>query len=547
MKYNTEFLSKIAIFQMNSKIGDIQHNLNSIEKAYSHHRNKAKLIITPELSVIGYPPEDLLFSPDLPERIDTAITSLKSMTSGSKTGLLIGLPIYKNGHIYNVAILLANGQEVGRIYKHHLPNYGVFDEKRYFTPCELDSIKSIQFQGINLGIMICEDMWHKDVPAKLALQHPEIFIVINASPYDTEKHAKRLKLASNIVKKHNIPLIYANMVGGKDELLFDGQSFAILPNQTQSSINLNITLPAWKEACTMLEGSSTNTSDKIAEIYYGLILSIKDYLKKHRFEKILLGLSGGIDSALVAALCCDALGPSNVRAVMLPSQFTSRSSIEDAQSLAQNLQCHYETCDIQAIYELYLSQLKPHMKTFEAQNSVTKENLQSRIRGNILMAFSNEYNELLITTGNKSEYAVGYCTIYGDMCGGFAPLKDIYKTLVYELAKWRNTHIPDDALCNAANPIPQSILTKAPTAELKENQKDQDTLPPYEILDNVLMHLIEKTYSYQDLLARNIKPETIEHVKQLMIRSEFKRKQSPIGPKITTRSLGSKDWRYPIV
>ncbi len=531
----------IMVAQVNMTVGDIVGNIQKIKNYYlKAAKEKADLIIFPELTTIGYPPEDLLYDPHLPALQTSLLAELATITAHNHTGLLVGMPLWPSGkHIkpYNAAVLFVSGQEAGRCYKHHLPNYGVFDEQRYFESFPLESVVPLNFHNLKLGVMICEDMWFADVPAQLAEKQSDIFIVLNASPYELGKRSERLALAQRWTEVHKIPLVYANVVGGQDELVFDGASFAI-----DGKAKLCTVAPTWQEDLVTINLRNNNSSLSLppndhSDIYQAVMSGLQDYVYKNGFHKVLLGLSGGIDSAIVATIAADALGVENVRLVMLPSEFTSGASDEDAHKLLQRLPCQHHTLSITELHHSILAQLAPLFT--EYQPDTTEENIQARLRGLLLMALSNKYNELLLATGNKSEYAVGYATLYGDMCGAFAPIKDIYKTQVYALAKWRNTAIPIGSKGVIA-PIPTNMLVKAPTAELRYNQRDEDSLPPYPILDHILSYLIEGTE-----LASDIDQAIVAKVKALLYRAEFKRRQAALGPKITTRSF-DRDWRYPI-
>ncbi|MBS0236265.1 MAG: NAD+ synthase [Proteobacteria bacterium] len=549
----------VAIAQLNMTVWDIRGNIAKIRAAYdAATASGSDLMITPELAVVGYMAEDLLLGDSWREQQEQVLQELAEITDGRTTGLLVGLPVdcgsnddispkFRQPQLYNAAILFANGKEIGRAYKHHLPNYGVFDETRYFQNTHLSDLASIEFAGRRLGVMICEDMWYDDVPDRLVSTGADIFVVLNASPYEEKKRARRLNIAQGIAQKHNKPLVYANLIGGQDELLFDGASFVLSSKGTIVS-----STDPWQENVLFVEISSEEgqrSQVKIpaqdeGDIYQALMLGLRDYVHKNGFASVMLGLSGGMDSSFVSVLAADALGSEALSVVMLPSKYTSQESYKDAMELINKLGCKHYTLSIKQLHEIAAGELTNGLGVGIA--SLTEENLQARLRGLLLMAASNQNGQLLLATGNKSEYAVGYATIYGDMCGGFAPIKDVYKTLVYRLAHWRNHNIPPASLTNAlVQPFTDNVLKKAPTAELRPNQKDQDSLPAYEVLDLILAYLIEGNVSSSQLVEQGIANELILRIRQMLHSAEFKRRQAALGPKITTRNFG-KDWRYPI-
>lgn len=519
----------IAMAQINPVVGDLEYNARKILEYWGNAESKADLVVFPELSVSGYPPEDLVLKPFFMEKMKHALEDILQKSASFKSAALIGCPWEIDGKTHNAVHLIENSKITATVTKHHLPNYGVFDEQRIFTPGPLPG--PVNFRGASLGIMICEDMWFPDVAAHLKDQGADLFIVPNASPFEADKKHERLSYARERVAETGLKLIYVNQVGGQDELVFDGHSFVMDQDGT-----LTFESASFEEGLYYENSSSTQVLNGAKTIYNALVLGLKDYVTKNNFPGVLIGLSGGIDSALAAVLAADALGPGKVHCVMMPSKFTSDDSLEDAQALADNLGVRLDTVSIEQPVAAFNDILEPHFGSDTPPT--TFENIQPRSRGLILMALSNASDYMVLSTGNKSEMAVGYATLYGDMCGGFNPLKDIYKMQVYELARWRNTQ-------GTSPVIPERILTKAPTAELKDNQTDQDTLPPYDQLDDILTCLIEEDMSVNDIAARGHDRETIAKVWLMLDRAEYKRRQAPPGIKITSRAFG-RDRRYPI-
>lgn len=516
-----------TLAQINPIVGDLPYNYDKITDTITACPGDTDVIIFPELVLCGYPPEDLILKPSFLDGIEQYIERLCNDSNQHEKALLIGCPWRQNDMTYNAAHLIANGKIIGTVFKHHLPNYSVFDEQRVFTSGPLP--KPIEYKDHKLGIMICEDMWYADTAQSLKNQGAEILIVPNGSPYDRIKNEQRITLAKDRVKETGLPLIYVNQTGGQDELVFDGCSFALDKNG-----NITTQLPYFAETIKPL-GTKTTLPDNELDIIYGALkIGLHDYVSKNGFPGVLIGLSGGIDSALVAAIATDALGPDKVHCVMMPSKYTSQESLDDAQELANNLGTKYDIISIEKPVAAFEGELQHTLG--KTTGSTTQENIQSRCRGLILMGLSNDIGSMVLSTGNKSEMAVGYATLYGDMCGGFSPLKDIYKTTVYDLCKWRNAQSPV---------IPENILTKAPTAELKPDQTDQDTLPPYEQLDDILQCLIENELSIDNIAARGHDKKTVLKVWKMLDRAEYKRRQAPPGTKITSRAFG-KDRRYPI-
>jgi NAD+ synthase len=539
----------IAFAQLNPTVGDVAGNATLVRRARDEAAAQgADLVAFSELVLVGYPPEDLVLRPALVEAAAAALHDLEreSAAPGSP-GLVVTLPWKQNGRVHNAVALVANGTSTLR-FKHELPNYGVFDEKRVFEPGPLP--EPVTFRDARLGLPVCEDIWLDHVTAQLATRGMQLMIVPNGSPFEVDKFEHRLDLARARVSETKVPLAYVNQVGGQDELVFDGGSFVMNADGTLACV-----MPFWREALVLtrwtLDGKSFrceaeahwSRQPRLDAIYSAMMLGLRDYVRKNRFPGVVLGMSGGIDSALTAAVAVDALGAAHVRGVRLPSRFTSHASLEDAAESARLLGLRIDTIPIEepvAAAERVLAPL------FEGrERNVTEENLQARVRGVLLMALSNKFGDLLVTTGNKSEMSVGYATLYGDMCGGYSVLKDIYKTEVYALARWRNESLPEGACGPRGRVVPESSLTKAPTAELRPNQTDQDSLPPYEELDAILHGLVEEELSVSEIVARGSSRETVVRVQRLLYAAEYKRRQAPPGVKITRKSFG-RDRRYPL-
>jgi NAD+ synthase len=519
----------IALAQLNPILGDIEYNTKKILETWK--KTDADLIVFPELFLSGYPPEDLVVKPAFLDAIEAALQKILKESKNFKAGALIPAPQRMDGKIFNAAHLAESGKILTSVQKYHLPNYSVFDEMRVFSSAPLP--QPMHFRGHKLGVMICEDMWFANIAEHLKAQGAEILIVPNGSPFIAGKHEVRIGHAQERIHETGLPLMYLNQVGGQDDIVFDGASFVL---NEKGKIVLH--MPSFVEEIQSIEFpfKSDNftdfQNDKYQEIYDALVLGLRDYIRKNNFPGILLGLSGGIDSAISAIIAVDAIGAENVHCVMLPSKFTSEESFHDAAALAANLRVRLDTIPITDSVESLNTVLKPYLK---GASSTTFENIQPRARGVILMALSNATGKMVLSTGNKSEMAVGYATLYGDMCGGFNVLKDIYKTQVYELSRWRNK----DKI------IPERIFTKAPTAELKENQTDQDTLPPYEVLDAILYGLIEDDLGPEDMIREGHNRATVLKVWKMLDAAEYKRRQSAPGVKITARAFG-RDRRYPI-
>ena len=529
----------ISLAQLNFIVGDLEGNKDKIIAAHKESsHNKADLVVFSELAVTGYPPEDLMLRADFQEKSMDIVRKLAPITNNG-TAILLGSPWREGESLYNAAILLDDGEIKHISGKSDLPNYGVFDEKRIFHAAPIPS--PMEFRGINLGIMICEEMWNDKVCANLKDLGAELLISINASPFEYDKQNLRLQHARHCVEKTSLPIIYLNQIGGQDELVFDGASFILSDKGdiklTMPHYNEKIITSKWQKNNNIwqVEGKEVETpSDKYESIYNALVLGLRDYVKKNGFPGVIIGMSGGVDSALSAAIAVDALESSNIRLIMMPSKYTSAESIEDAQECSDLLNVNLEIISIEKIVDSFTETLKEPFKN--TKSDITEENLQSRIRGNLLMAISNKFGKMVLTTGNKSEMAVGYATIYGDMCGGFNVLKDIYKMDVFELCRWRN-------LQSAV--IPERIITKPPSAELRPDQYDQDSLPPYDILDEILYRLIELRQSSEDIGHSGFDINIVKKISRLVKLAEYKRRQAPPGIKITGRAFG-RDRRYPI-
>jgi len=539
----------IAFSQLNPTVGDVAGNAALVRRARDEAAAQgADLVVFSELVLVGYPPEDLVLRPALVEAAAAALHDLEreSAAPGSP-GIVVTLPWKQNGRVHNAVALVTNGTSQLR-FKHELPNYGVFDEKRVFEPGPLP--EPVTFRDARLGLPVCEDIWFDHVTTQLAKCGVQLMLVPNGSPFEVDKFEHRLDLARARVSETQVPLAYVNQVGGQDELVFDGGSFVMNADGTLACV-----MPFWREALVLtrwtLDGKSFRCEAKahwsrqprLDAIYSAMMLGLRDYVRKNRFPGVVLGMSGGIDSALTAAVAVDALGAAQVRGVRLPSRFTSGASLDDASESARLLGMRMDTIPIEEPVAAAEHVLAPLFEGCE--RDVTEENLQARVRGVLLMALSNKFGELLVTTGNKSEMSVGYATLYGDMCGGYSVLKDIYKTEVYALARWRNENLPEGACGPRGRVIPESSLTKAPTAELRPNQTDQDSLPPYDELDAILHRLIEEELSVSEIVARGFPRETVVRVQRLLYAAEYKRRQAPPGVKITRKSFG-RDRRYPL-
>ncbi len=540
---------RIALAQINPEVGAVRRNVEIIRRARAEGaRLGADLVVTPEFAIGGYPPEDLVRKPVFVAACEAAIAELAADTADGGPGLIVGGPWQDGPRLHNAAYVLDAGRVLARRAKHELPNYGVFDEKRVFDPGPAPG--PVAFRGFRLGVMVCEDWWLPAVSETLAESGAELLLSINGSPYEVDKQEHRIQLAVRRVVETGLPFVFAALFGGQDELVFEGASFVLNADRS-----LAVQMPFFAEAVTLTEWRRQGEHlvcaplplaaepERLELIYRSLMTGLADYVRKNRFPGVILGLSGGIDSALSAAIAVDALGPARVRSFMLPSPYTSRDSLEDAADCARLLGMRCDTVPITPAMEAFGAALGP---LFAGRPpDITEENIQSRSRGLILMAISNKFGDMLLTTGNKSEMSVGYATLYGDMCGGYSVLKDVYKTTVFALARWRNAHVPQGALGPAGPVMPGRVITKPPTAELKPNQTDQDTLPPYDVLDAILAGLVEGEQSVDALVAAGHDRETVLRVWRMLDRAEYKRRQAPPGVKITPRAFG-RDRRYPI-
>ncbi|PIT68782.1 NAD+ synthase [Bartonella tribocorum] len=541
---------RIAVAQLNPIVGDIEGNFSLAIIAYQKAKEEgADLVLFTELFISAYPPEDLVLKPAFTKTCEEAVEKLAKITVGGP-GIVIGLPLRRNGNIYNGVMLLDEGCVIAESLKFDLPNYAEFDEKRLFSSGPRP--EPIIYHGIQLGIVICEDLWNDfSLSTELKDKGAEIILVLNGSPYYRNKTKKRIEVVRAHALQSGVPIIYANQVGGQDELVFDGGSFA-LNGQGEKVFQMkhfekHIALSHWQRTTAgwhCVSDSNENLLDGLAADYQACVLGLKDYVNKNGFKDVVLGLSGGIDSALCTAMAVDAFGAERVRTIMMPYHYTSQESLNDAKECADLLGCRYEIIPITQPVEAFLKTMTPVF--LGLPSDVTEENLQSRIRGTLLMALSNKFGSMVVTTGNKSEMAVGYATLYGDMNGGFNPLKDIYKMQVYALAEWRNKNYLPHLKGPKGIVIPSNIIEKAPSAELRENQKDEDSLPPYPILDDILQSLVENDMSIGDVVQHGYSRETVEKVEQLLYAAEYKRRQSAPGVKISYKNFG-RDRRYPIV
>ncbi len=539
---------KIALAQLNPVVGDLDGNAKKALAAHATAKAAgADLLVLPELFLNGYPPEDLVLKPAFQV---ASLTTLNDLAAACADGpaILVGTIWLDDGKLYNAVALLDGGKIEAVRFKVELPNYGVFDEARVFSPGPMPG--PLNVRGVRIGVPICEDIWGPDVVETLVETGAEILISPNGSPFDWPKPDRRMNVAVARVTESRLPLVYLNQVGGQDELVFDGASFVLNADRS-----LAAQLPAWREAIVMTDWTRGGHGwhcaksgiavlpEGDASAYHACVLGLRDYVHKNGFPGVVFGLSGGIDSALVAAIAVDALGPDKVHAVMLPSKFTSDESLLDAAACAKALGIRYDKISIEPAVAGLTWGLKD---LFAGSNAdTTEENMQSRVRGTLLMAISNKFGSMLVTTGNKSEMSVGYATIYGDMNGGFNPIKDIYKMEVYRLSHWRNGHVPDGGHGPAGIVIPKRILTKAPSAELRPDQTDQDSLPPYAALDDILRGLVEDELPVAALIARGHPPETVKKIERLLYLAEYKRRQAAPGVKISPKNFG-RDRRYPI-
>ncbi len=547
---------RLALAQINPIVGDLAGNLAKSRAARAEAAAAgADLVIFPELSISGYPPEDLVLKPDFQNAVVRAVAALAADTNSGGPALLVGAPWRgEDDKLYNAALLLDGGRIAALRYKHTLPNYGVFDELRVFSAGPAPG--PVAFRGVRLGVMICEDMWTPDSAETLVESGAELLIVPNGSPYETDKIDERLSLAVARVSETGLPLVYVNQVGGQDEIVFDGASFVL-----NAEGALAFQAPSWAEHVGIAEfrreadrgwrampGALSRPPDAPEAIYRALVMGLHDYVEKNGFAGVILGLSGGIDSALTAAIAVDALGAARVRALMMPSRFTSRISLDDAAEVARLLGIRLDTVPIEPALEAFGSMLGELFAGTEP--GTAEENIQARVRGIVLMALSNKFGHMVVSTGNKSEMSVGYATLYGDMCGGFAVLKDVYKMMVYELARWRNVlHEKGGREKWERGPsgkvIPDRVITRPPSAELRSDQTDEAALGPYRQLDDILGCMVEQEMPIAEIVKRGHASATVERVWRMLDVAEYKRRQAPPGVKITRRAFG-RDRRYPI-
>ncbi|ORE97258.1 NAD synthetase [Aurantimonas sp. 22II-16-19i] len=541
---------RLAVAQLDPAVGDVAGNLDLARKARAEAAEAgADLVLFTELFIAGYPPEDLVLKPAFVAACMEAVESLAEETADGGPGVVIGCPLRNEDGLFNAVAVLDEGRVLTWRSKVDLPNYGEFDEKRVFQAGPMPG--PLNYRGLRLGIPVCEDIWGDlGVCETLAESGAEILLVPNGSPFYRGKLDVRHQVVLRQVIETDLPVVYANKVGGQDELLFDGASFAFNADRSLAfqlpQFKSGIFLSDWVqdgEGWRCEDGSVAALPGDDEAVWRALVLGLADYVNKNGFRSVVLGLSGGIDSAICAALAVDALGGSRVHCVMLPYRYTAETSLEDAAACAKALGVRYDTVPIAEPVEGFLSALGPMFEGTPA--GITEENLQSRARGVILMAISNKFGAMVVTTGNKSEMSVGYATLYGDMNGGFNPIKDLYKTEVVRLARWRNRNHPDDLLGPAGEVVPERIIVKPPSAELREDQKDDDSLPPYDVLDAILEHLVEHDGGVDELVARGFDRDTVTHIERLLYIAEYKRRQSAPGTKVTKKNFG-RDRRYPI-
>lgn len=537
----------IALAQINPTVGDIEGNADRILAARAR-AGDADLVVCSELVLCGYPPEDLVLKPFFQDKIEQAVSRLTKATADDGAALLIGTPWRSEGKLHNAVLLLDHGEIAAVRFKVDLPNYGVFDEKRVFEPGPMPG--PVNFRDVRLGVPICEDIWTPEVTECLEESGAEILVVVNGSPFESDKGDVRLQHAVQRVIETRLPLIYVNQIGGQDELVFDGASFVLSADSVlaarQPAYCEDVLLTEWVREADGWHCAVTDRAphpEGLAAIYSAMVLGLSDYVNKNGFPGVVLGLSGGIDSALSAAVAVDALGPERVHCAMMPSPYTSQESLEDAAEVASLLGTQLDDINIGPAIDAFENMLAPIFE--DRPPDITEENVQARSRGLTLMAMSNKLGHMVLTTGNKSEMSVGYATLYGDMCGGFSVLKDVYKMDVFALCRWRNQNFPDNVLGPDGRVMPERVITKPPSAELRPDQKDQDSLPEYEVLDDILQCLIEKEMSIADIKAHGHDIEMIQRVWRMLDLAEYKRRQAPPGVKLTSRAFG-RDRRYPI-
>ena len=534
--------ARVAIAQLNLCVGDLAGNARRIAEAARHaHAQGADVLVTPELALIGYPPEDLLLRPRFLDDAQAAFEALRQELAGlAGLHVVLGHETRRGGKLYNAASVLCEGRVLGTYCKRELPNYAVFDEQRYFVADTTPLV--FEVKGVRFGVNICEDVWFDAAPKAAAEQGAQVLLVPNASPFNVRKQRLRAEVVGRCVRETGCAVVYANLVGGQDELVFDGASFVF-----DAAGRLAARLPDFTETVGLIEVSADGkvvaadgpeptieTLSLEARVWEALKIGVRDYLGKNGFPGAIIGLSGGIDSAVVLAVAVDALGAQNVRTVMMPSRYTADISLNDATDMAARLGVQHDDIAIAPMVDAFEQALAPQFAGLPVD--ATEENIQARVRGTLLMALSNKIGRLVLTTGNKSEMATGYCTLYGDMAGGFAVIKDVPKTLVYDLARWRNT---------VSDVIPERIITRPPSAELRPDQTDQDSLPPYDVLDAIIDRYMEQNQPVEEIVAAGYPAEAVEQVVRLLRINEYKRRQAPPGPRITPRAFG-RDWRYPV-
>ena len=539
---------KIALAQLNPIVGDVKGNIIKLIDIRNNLKDEVDIIVAPELYVTGYPIDDLVLRNDFLELVENEINILAKITNDGKAAIVLGAPRKEKNSIRNSVFVLDDGKITSFRDKHNLPNSGVFDEQRIFSPGALSG--PVKIRNVLIGLPICEDIWTENVIECLCETGAEIILSINASPYSLKKHDQRMSVAVSRVIESKIPLIYLNRVGGQDELVFDGASFCLshegelsvqLKDFQEEILEIDLTKLNNNWIC---KGKINSISSNLEALYKSLVVSVRDYVRNNGFPGVVLGMSGGIDSALVAAIATDALGPERVRTVMMPSPYTSQESLEDAKLASSNLGVDYSYLDIKNGMDV-IDNILLGFEGDKVEPGITEENIQSRLRGLLLMAISNKYGSMVLATGNKSEYAVGYATLYGDMCGGFAVIKDVWKTDVFRLCEWRNSNKSSEFLGPNGTVIPERIISKPPSAELREDQKDTDSLPEYDILDTILRKLVEDNLSLEQIVKEGFEVKDVKKITMLLSKSEYKRFQSAPGPKVTEKAFG-RDRRYPL-
>ncbi len=539
---------KIALAQLNPLVGDVSGNTKKLIDARSNLENDVDILVAPELYVSGYPIDDLVLREDFLDLVEKELNNLAKITTDNKSAIIVGAPRKDGGSIKNSVFVMEKGEIISIKDKYELPNTGVFDEQRIFEKGPLENC--VKIKGVNVGLPICEDIWKETVLKKLSQSGAEIIIAINASPFTISKYDERNDIALSRAKETKLPIVYLNRTGGQDELIFDGSSFSLNHDGKKFS-----SLEEFKEDISIINFSKNNgkwtghgnvkkNSSQSERLYKALVVGLRDYVKNNKFSGVVLGLSGGIDSALVAALATDAFGSKFVQAIMLPSPYTGEESLKDARDSATLLNIKYSNLKISEAMKV-VDEILGDFKGPNFTAGITEENIQSRLRGLLLMALSNRYGYMVLATGNKSEYAVGYSTLYGDMCGGFAPIKDVWKTDVFKLCEWRNKNFSDLFKGPKGKVVPDNIIKKAPTAELRDNQKDTDSLPEYNVLDEILKGLVEEEISVEKIVKKGFDKELVEKTAQLLAKSEYKRFQAAPGPKVTNKAFG-RDRRFPL-